>query len=602
MEHAVPRERNESELSGRQPLAPRSLLVGVFFVAFAVPNLIFSGGYFFSSLHLMKWAAVFLPLSLLAALAGYRIARYGTLATNFRIDGFAVIWLAMLLYVTVQPLWAGIRSIETFQQEWFFFAFLWVLYVLAAQLADRNLLLALLWGSLLNAVVNVLFAELQIRGLHEPFFFVYPTPTQHMLEYYLGNTGQQNMFALWMAIGALNGSFLFLRSERGTLRCAALASLPVVFWGLIESTSRSGILSFVLGFAVLSLFLLRLEGKNRLKAILFIAGLFIAVAGLNFSSGLRSWKMAEKLEHMIEEPASVARRDTCWATTWVMFAQQPVKGVGLGQYKWNYLHAQSEMVKRWPHLEWQYTQWAHNEYFQWFTETGIAGGFLMLFLWGWWGWSAASAFRRKKPLSPEAFWGNAMISLISFNAFWTRPFHRIENVVWLILAFALANRETLRPLFPLPSPERFEKGGRLLAASICLGSLLGILYFGNGIWGDRMLRLAARAPTDDFATQKFYLEKASTSPMMRDTVERLFAYHSIYQGNAEQDPDLIAKGLGDLLLYFEKQPHIEELSFLYGWSRRLNNKPLQEYIDAFGFRPKLQYPVSGEEHPGAASE
>jgi O-antigen ligase len=112
-----------------------------------------------------------------------------------------------------------------------------------------------------------------------------------------------------------------------------------------------------------------------------------------------------KMDDVLKNPLSIANRDSIWATSWTMYTERPLRGVGLGQYKWHYLDAQREMLKRWPGMRWQYTHWAHNEFLQWFAETGTAGGLLMVFLWGWWAVSAFSAFLRKRSHSPEAYWG-----------------------------------------------------------------------------------------------------------------------------------------------------------------------------------------------------
>jgi hypothetical protein len=399
------------------------------------------------------------------------------------------------------------------------------------------------------------------------------------------------MFALWMAMNSVGGIFLLIREQRKLLKGACAALLAVVFWGLLESTSRSGLLSFATGFAVLSGFFLRIEGRKRLAGVLCAVALFAAVTGLNLTFSDRARILGAKMDDMMEQPLSFAKRDSIWATSWTMFAQHPVRGVGLGQFKWNYLHAQREMLARWPHLKWQYTHWAHNEFLQWFAEGGIFGGLLMLFLWCWWLWSAWGAFWRRKPLSPEAFWGNAMVALFGFNALWTRPFHRIENVLWLVLAFAMANREQLRPLFPSPPPERFEKGGRLLAGTVCLVSLLGLVYFGNGVWGDRMLRLSTQIEGNFLAPETQseytgYLQRAFAAPMVRDLAERELAYFSVRLGQATKDSERVAQGLGDLVAYFEKQPHVKELHYLLDWSKRLRNEEFREYFESFKYVPE----------------
>lgn len=564
-------------------LLPAGIFSLVLFVSLVLPNLVFSGPYFFSTLHLMKWAVALVPVALCGLLAGISVTVRGTVRSAFTIDGFAVIWLLLLLYVTAQPFWSGLRSPETFFQEWFFFASLWLVYILSSRLAGGGPLRLLLWGCLVNCAVSVVFAELQVRETGNLPFFILPTPG-----YYIANTGQQNMFALWLALGGLNGTFLCFSSEKTGrfVRALLVPLLAVTFWGLISTTSRSGILAFFTGFAVLSCYYLRNLGRKNLKKVLAVAFLFCAVLGLNLVLNEGRWGiLMYKMEDVLENPLSIANRDSIWATSWTMYAERPLRGVGLGQYKWHYLDAQREMLKRWPGMKWQYTHWAHNEFLQWFAETGTAGGLLMVFLWGWWAVSAFSAFLRKKIHSPEAYWGSAMVALFLFNALWTRPFHRIENVLWLSLAFALANREMLLSLFDAPPPEDFRKGGRLIGGVTAAVCLVGLVYFGSGVRGDRMLRLASDAA--DPVVRERYLAGALSSPMVRDLAEKERAYFLVSLGQERKDPEVVSEGLNGLMAYFGKQPHVRELNYLREWSRRLENVPLYDEFSSYGG------PVSG---------
>ncbi len=565
-------------LSGERPYP---ILRGVFapllFISLVLPNLVFSGPYFFSTLHLMKWAVALAPLALCGLLAGWAVAVRGTVRTVFAIDGFAVVWLLLILYVTAQPFWSGLRSPETFFQEWFFFASLWLAYILACRATGKGFLKVVLWGSLVNCALSVLFAELQVRDAFLPFFIL-PTPG-----YYIANTGQQNMLALWLAVGGLNGSFLIISGGKkdfaGGLPAAILTA--VVFWGLISTTSRSGILAFITGLIVLSCYYLRNLGRKNLPRVAAAALLFCAVLGLNLLLNEGRWGiLMHKMEDVLENPLSIANRDSIWATSWTMYAERPLKGVGLGQYKWHYLDAQREMLKRWPGMKWQYTHWAHNEFLQWFAETGTVGGLIMVFLWGWWVLSAFSAFLRKKACSPQAFWGSAVAALFLFNALWTRPFHRIEIVLWLALAFAAANREMLTPLFQSPPPEDFEKGGRLIGAVTAAVCAIGLVYFALGVRGDRLLRLASEE--EDPTAREAYISGALSSLMVRDLAEKERAYNLIFTGQESKDPELVSEGLNELMAYFEKQPHVRELNYLKDWSRRLKNAPLYEMFSSYG--------------------
>ncbi|HRX25418.1 MAG TPA: O-antigen ligase family protein, partial [Aminivibrio sp.] len=230
-------------------ILPSCLFPLALFVSLVLPNLVFSGPWFYSTLHLMKWGVALVPVALCGLLAGITVTVRGTVRTAFTIDGFAVVWLLLLLYVTAQPFWSGLRSPETFFQEWFFFASLWLVYVLSSRLTGGRLLRILLWGSLVNCAVSVVFAELQVLEIRDLPFFILPTPG-----HYIANTGQQNMFALWLALGSLNGAFLFFSAGKNgrIVRAILVPLLAVTFWGLISTTSRSGILALLTGFAVLS--------------------------------------------------------------------------------------------------------------------------------------------------------------------------------------------------------------------------------------------------------------------------------------------------------------------------------------------------------------
>ena len=583
------------------PSFPRWFLFAAFGAAFTLPNLLYSGVLFFDTLHFIKWIAVFCPLAVMGVAVGFNALRGGASAKSFAPDSFALVWLALLLYITAQPLWIDIRSMTTFYREWFFFASLWLLYVLSTHLVDGRLLRILLWGALLNAVISVFFAELQIRGANIPYSFILPTPG-----HYIANTGQQNMFALWMAVCATGGVFLLMITERRFFIEGVLwVLLAVVFWGLWASTSRSGIFAFILSFVTLSAFFLRNGGgKKHLPKIACVLLVFLLLLGAQLyvkSGNDQGSPLLSKMTEIVKEPASIAKRDSIWATAWTMFSERPVTGVGLGQFKWNYLFAQREMLHRWPHLKWQFTLWAHNEFLQWFAEGGLVGGVLLIFLWLWWGCSAVRAFIRKTPLPPETFWGSALAALFVFNALWTRPFHRIENTVWLALAFAVTNRNLLYPLIPTPSPKQCEKIGRLLGGVACLFSLLGLLYLGDGIRGDRLLLAAAQVEGKP-AVQKAYMEQAFSSFMVRDLAEKRLAYFSVYKGEYERDKELLAQGLNALMDYFEKQPHTEELAFLREWALTINHQGLKNFISFFTSTPGIPTVESMRESLSAERE
>ncbi len=183
----------------------------------------------------MKWAAVFIPVGFLIALAGMRITFMKGVREGFVLDPFGAAWLSVVLFLILQPLWAPITSVPTFTREWFFFASLWGVYIITRNGTFGKGLPILLWLAALTGALNVLFAELQIHDLHHLFPFVYPTPGK-----YIGNTGQQNMFGLWVAIAMMGSSWLFFQDRpaddiSGRKNIAAAANLflfAVNAWGI----------------------------------------------------------------------------------------------------------------------------------------------------------------------------------------------------------------------------------------------------------------------------------------------------------------------------------------------------------------------------------
>jgi len=57
----------------RASLVPDPTLTVLLFAALVLPNIVFSGNFWFESLHLLKWAAAFAPIGILVLIAGLRV-------------------------------------------------------------------------------------------------------------------------------------------------------------------------------------------------------------------------------------------------------------------------------------------------------------------------------------------------------------------------------------------------------------------------------------------------------------------------------------------------------------------------------------------------
>ncbi|MDD4835982.1 MAG: O-antigen ligase family protein [Dethiosulfovibrio sp.] len=553
-------------------------------VSLALPNLIYSGVFFFQTLHLMKWTVTLVPIALACLVAGTVLAWRGPERSNVRVDLFGWIWFALLIYVTVQPMWAPINSVPTFYREWFFFVSLWGLYVLCLDWFKEDWLRPLLWLASLNGAINVVFAELQVANkvdVFGPLSLILPTPGN-----YIGNTGQQNMFGLWLAMTALGSVFIYLRHGlKGTKGAGAffaatnLLILPVTLWGLWNSTSRSAILSLVVGIFTMGLMIVVGRDRARLKRLGICVALLIVVLGASIEMNQgRSGALISKTMDMVQNAGTVGGRIGIWKTSWAMVLEEPIRGFGLGQYKLNYLQAQKAAFEKYPDLEWQYTNWAHNEYLQWLCETGVLGFTILMAMLLWWTWVFLSYIvrHRGKPFPDGVLWGGSFLFLILFNALWTRPFHRIENAVWISLAFALTNRHIMAHLVGRPSFLSNPRGYRALGVIMASISLWGFVYLWQGIDGDVSLRMATSSRTAP--VQRALMEKASRALMVKDLAERQLAYHYIAYGEAAKDPEALAEGLNRLLNVFKSEPSAEDLRKLLDWAGRLKKQDILKYL------------------------
>jgi hypothetical protein len=305
------------------------------------------------------------------------------------------------------------------------------------------------------------------------------------------------------------------------------------------------------------------------------------------SSPERSAALVAKTMDIVQNTETIGGRDGIWATSRAMFKMYPWRGVGLGQYKWHYLEAQQEMFKTYPDQKWQYTHWAHNEFLQWFCEGGIVGGTLLAALWLLWGGSLLVMLRRGEHAASEVIWACSLVTLVSFNALWTRPFHRIENILWLSLAFAISSRGVAARLTPV---FKLKKLSYLVGFLLLAGSCGGLYYLGDGMVGDRILREALSA--QDATVQRDLLEKAGTHFMVENEASKNLGYLYLQAGGNANDTQMLWQGYQLLRRHFLREPHSEELRVLLEWSQRFQDvdmlRLLAGYLKPGQFRVALQ--------------
>lgn len=575
-------------------LVPERLLYVAFFIAFTIPNLIFSGKYFFDTLHIMKWTVAMVPIALVAIAAGVNLLRFGATKTDFTIDRFALVWLFLLFFITMQPMFVRLTSISTFVKEWFFVACLFFVYLIAynTSLSNRFHRL-LLWGANINAAINLLFAEIVTKGnMNKGFPFILDVSSIN----FVGNIAQQEMFGVWMAMAVINSFFLHIayisnNESRSIYRTPAtwynLLLLAINAWGLWASTARAAIFAFLLAFFIMLMILVKNKSttaaKHGLALFLLVIALLAGSVALNatFNVG-RSNFLVHKMSDILDNPTNVAGRMSIWQTSWEIFLKKPVTGVGLGHYKWHYIDGQRILFAKYPELlsakgyEWQFTYWAHSEYVQWLCETGIIGAVILAALGLWWLFCFGRRFMQKEPIPLQAAWGFSLLFLLWFDALFSRPFHRFEISIWMSLAFALTNRSMFSKTAESAhnTKDVYFKCFGALTAGI---ALYGLFFLGGGIIADQLMykSLAERSSAEE---KSMLLAKAERSLMARDDVFEQKAYFYLMLADADKNPEFFAAGIQQLYMAFHRRPGSRVFFDLIKHAKRLENQELLQNL------------------------
>lgn len=189
--------------------------------------------------------------------------------------------------------------------------------------------------------------------------------------------------------------------------------------------------------------------------------------------------------------------------------------------------------------------------------------------------------RERMTIKESAVWGMALVTLITFCGLFTRPFHRIENMVWITLAFALSNREffTSRLKFECLKTASSRK---IFGAIIIISSIAGMIYIWGGIYGNYVLRKALS--TSDEQLQLYYLNEAKEYPIVREDTLRNIGYHYMQLGEQKNDPALLTQGFNTLWDEFQREPHSEDISRLLNFAQRYQIEPVIREIASY-FKP-----------------
>ncbi len=192
-----------------------------------------------------------------------------------------------------------------------------------------------------------------------------------------GNVGQLNHFATYISLALVSLIFLFSAS-RIPIWGAILLALPLLFVLALSGQRSSGVYLFAI--LVLSI-LLYWRGTAGTEGVVAKRRLLIASFLQIIGFVLMQWIVQTSLfvsptgtvtaaERIFDHAANSSIRFYLWKEAWYMFLQEPLLGVGTGQFAWH--HFQLATVFRNPEVFGIYNN-AHNVVLHLLAETGLAG-------------------------------------------------------------------------------------------------------------------------------------------------------------------------------------------------------------------------------------
>lgn len=232
--------------------------------------------------------------------------------------------------------------VKNVDQQKFFNAFVWVL---------------LISGVLQTAV-----------GFYQLATFV-PNPSVPIKTSFIGTFGTSNGLGIFLTLSFISGISLSLLKR--TIYLYAFSLLVAI--GLFFTESRGAILALlvalgsILGIYALQRMKVTIGQKSfivsAVSLVIILSGLFLYRADIESSTG----------------------RLMLWEITSMMIEDNPVFGVGHGNYSREYLNYQAEYFKDTMHVESAYKaaniKQAHNEFLQSYAEGGILSGLLLISIW-----------------------------------------------------------------------------------------------------------------------------------------------------------------------------------------------------------------------------
>lgn len=186
-----------------------------------------------------------------------------------------------------------------------------------------------------------------------------------------------HVFNVWIPVL----SYLFLINIRKLMSIVYLSILLILIFVLIEAATRGAILGLFIGELIVIFLLLRKDRKMAARFITITTLMMVTLGASQLIEPLKSEKLAAKISRM-QSGLSNTTRLPMFKNTWSMTLDNPI-GVGVNNFE--YIHpkyAQAGLEgKKSPFVnERQILKTPHNYPLKVFSEIGLVGGILTIFL------------------------------------------------------------------------------------------------------------------------------------------------------------------------------------------------------------------------------
>jgi O-antigen ligase len=190
---------------------------------------------------------------------------------------------------------------------------------------------------------------------------------------------------------------LALTERRTSLNLLLSFGIAFLVVALVLSYSRAGMVFGVAAAGLFCLARMRQEWSVRKLAVVTL----LAAALLVPAYGVGYWKLTGRYALLTNEITVPGGRLTVWERSLAMFRDHPLLGTGAGTFQHVFPRYRPSSVR-------PFYDYAHNDYVQLLSETGIAGGVILA-------WGLFLVLRLWLRGSPEASWATTLRSAVGFG-------------------------------------------------------------------------------------------------------------------------------------------------------------------------------------------